>query len=206
MTTNDLLDRLLPLVRIPKRAPNGLVWGFRTEGSRVGYKYPYAGRWAYPQAGSVLAPGGRCGPGLHVAKTAAGAAMGGHSLGRVLIVGYLPADVLGQDSAKVRVRRLYVAGRANLREANLYGANLREANLSGADMSGADLRRVSLRGANLLGANLYGTDLYEADLRGANLSEANLSEANLRGADLRWANLRVAVLYGTDLRVAVRDG
>jgi hypothetical protein len=203
-----IIDILLPHATIPKRAPKGLIWGFRTSKSRGGYRYPYAGRWAYPVNGWIDPPSTPCGRGLHVAKTFYGASRGGHDANRVLIVGYRPESIVAQDEHKIRCSALYVACRldltalirsghlrgADLWKANLREANLRKANLRKANLRGANLQEANLRGANLQKANLQWADLREADLRRADLQEANLREADLRGADLR----------GTDLRGALR--
>ena len=160
------------------------------------------------------------GDGLCVALTVSAAQTGGQCMGNsvMLLVGYLPEDVLGTDGGKVRVRRLYVEpdpvdpvqltlwaiaaddlGDANLGGANLGSANLRDANLGGADLGGANLRGAYLRSAYLRGADLGDAHLGGADLRGANLRDANLGGANLGSADLGDANLGGANLRSANL-------
>ena len=130
-----------------------------------------AGRYRYHLDAWNEAPGpitnhtGACpsepGDGLCVALTVPAAQSGGQRMGNsvMLLVGYLPDDVLGATDDKVRVRRLYVQpdpvdpvqlvlwaiaadnlGGAYLRGANLGGANLGDANLGGANLGDAYLR------------------------------------------------------------------
>ena len=197
-----------------------------TRGSnRPDFRY-HLGAWhtaEYPDPANTRGCPRRPGDGLCVAHTVEAASSGGQSLSRsiMLLVGYLPEDVLGHElnEGKVRVRRLWVepdpidpiqlalwtiqtGGSANLRSANLYGANLYGANLYGANLYGANLYGANLYGANLRSANLYGANLYDANLRSANLYGANLYGANLRSANLRSANLYGANLYGANLRSA----
>ncbi len=141
------------------------------------------------------------GDGLCVAKDCRGATSGGATLlGSVcVLVSYKPADVLGEDEHKVRVRRLKVStivldvrallitSRADLSRADLSGADLSRANLSGANLSGANLSRANLSRADLSRADLYGANLSGANLSGANLSRADLSRADLSRADLSGA-------------------
>jgi uncharacterized protein YjbI with pentapeptide repeats len=155
------------------------------------------------------ADGEACGVGLHAAHTVKGLSSV-HCLTSsvTLIVGWLDSDVLGEDTDKVRCRRLWVPPSAtvpfvaavrahgqgaNLRGADLGGANLMGADLGGANLGGANLMGANLGGANLMGANLGGANLMGADLGGANLGDANLRGAGLRGANLGGANLRGAV-------------
>jgi hypothetical protein len=208
--------------------PLGLEWGMRSVEadltSRSGFRWPFPGNWAecdHPLESNSGPCPIQVGDGLCVGLTWEGMAQGGRPAHTLLIVGWLPEDVLGQDREKVRVSRAYVrdvidgcalikghgAG-ANLSGANLYGADLSRADLSranlygaalyGADLYGANLSRANLSGADLYGANLYGAALSGADLHGANLSRANLSRANLYGADLSRANL-----YGANLSESV---
>ena len=203
-----------------------MIWGFKLVGvdlhtrgtDRPPYRYQL-GAWNEADGPIIDANTNGCpgapGDGLCVAHTAQGAQSGGQGLGHsaMLIVGYLPDDVLGQEAegSKVRVRRLWVepdpvdpvqlvlwdiaanpkGERADLSGADLSGADLSRANLSGADLSGANLSRADLSGANLSRA-----DLSVADLSGAYLSRANLSRADLSGADLSRADLSGA--YGTE--------
>ena len=194
-----------------------------TEASRYRYQLD-----AWNEApGPILDHQGECpaapGDGLCVALSVPAAQSGGQRLGSsvMLLVGYLPDDILGTDGYKVRVRRLYVhpdpvdpvqlvlwaIAADNLGGADLGGANLRDANLRGANLRGANLRGANLRGANLRGANLRGADLGGADLRDADLGDADLGDADLRDAYLRdaylgGANLRDANLGDADLRDA----
>ena len=110
-----------------------------------------------------------CGHGLHLGHTARGLSSA-YSLGRalLLIVGYLPEDVLSDHDDKVRVARCWVLpdvtntlpylarSTTALRGANLWGADLRDANLWDANLRGANLRGADLRGADLRGADLRG--------------------------------------------------
>ena len=168
--------------------------------SSRGYRWPFPGQWAEAPGPIIEANTDPCprrqGDGVCVALTPRGMATGGVPALAVLLCAVANADVLGQDSDKLRVRRALVvelidlpkvARRANLSRANLSGANLSRANLSGANLSRADLY-----GADLYGADLSRADLYGANLYGANLSRANLSRANLSGANLSRANLRDA--------------
>ena len=167
------------------------------------------------------------GDGLCVALSVPAAQSGGQRLGSsvMLLVGYLPDDILGTDGYKVRVRRLYVhpdpvdpvqlvlwaIAADNLRDAYLGDADLGGAYLGDADLRGADLRDADLRGADLGGANLRGADLGGANLRGAYLGDAYLGDANLRGADLRgatgneWTTLPAGYRVN-DSGLIVRDG
>jgi len=181
-----------------------------TEASRYRYQLD-----AWNEApGPILDHQGECpaapGDGLCVALSVPAAQSGGQRLGSsvMLLVGYLPDDILGTDGYKVRVRRLYVHPDPvdpvqlvlwAIAADNLGGAYLRGANLRGADLGGANLRDADLGDANLRGADLGGADLRDAyigdaDLRGAYLGGADLRGANLGGADLRGANLRDAYL------------
>jgi len=211
--------------------------GFKFVGLDLCTHHPEAGRYRYQldawneATGPILDHKGECpaapGDGLSVALTVPAAQSGGQRLGNsvMLLVGYLPDDVVGTDGSKVRVRRLYVhpdpidpvqlvlwaiaaddLGGADLGGADLRGAYLRGANLGGADLGGADLR-----GADLRGADLRGADLRDAYLGGANLWDANLWDANLRGADLRgatgneWTRLPAGYRVN-DSGLIVRDG
>jgi len=202
--------------------------GFKFVGLDLCTHHPEAGRYRYQldawneATGPILDHKGECpaapGDGLCVALTVPAAQSGGRRLGNsvMLLVGYLPDDVVGTDGSKVRVRRLYVhpdpidpvqlvlwaIAADDLRGANLRGANLRGANLGGADLGGADLRGADLRGADLRGADLRGADLRDAYLGGANLRGADLRGAYLGGAYLGGANLGDANLRGAYLRGA----
>ena len=213
-----------------------MIWGFKLVGvdlhtrgtDRPPYRYQL-GAWNEADGPIIDANTNSCpgapGDGLCVAHTAQGAQSGGQGLGHsaMLIVGYLPDDVLGQEAegSKVRVRRLWVepdpvdpvqlvlwdiAANPKGERADLSGANLSGANLSGANLYGADLSGANLSRANLYGADLYGANLSRANLSGANLSRANLSRANLSGANLSRADLYGADLYGANLSGAYLYG
>ena len=217
------------LVTTGLRAEPGELYGWRCcrpdLRSRDGFRWPWPGGTAVQDGPADDAD---CGVGLHLAKTWAGAALGGYGCYVALIVAYRADDVLGEGDEKLRVRAARVldvldtpalirtgkASRADLPGANLSGANLSGANLSradlpGANLSGANLSRANLSGAylsgaylsraNLSGADLYGADLYGADLSGADLPGANLSGANLSGANLPGANLSGANLSRANL-------
>jgi hypothetical protein len=166
-----------------------MQWGYKfvapdlTTGDHAGGRFRYRlGEWHETSPARPYTTGDPCpsfpGDGLCVARTLAGAQSGGQRMSgsTMLLVGYMPNDVLGSSADKVRVARLYVAPDPldPVREAVGPHANLR-----GANLRGADLRYADLRGADLWGANLGG-----ADLRGANLRGADLGGANLGGADL----------------------
>ena len=207
--------------------------GFKFVGLDLCTHHPEASRYRYQLDAWNEAPGpildhqGECptapGDGLCVALSVPAAQSGGQRLGSsvMLLVGYLPDDILGTDGSKVRVRRLYVhpdpvdpvqlvlwaiaadnLGGANLRDADLGGAHHRGANLGGANLGGAYLGGAYLRGANLRDANLRGADLRGANLRDAYLGGANLRDAYLGGANLWGAYLRDAYLGGAYLEDA----
>ena len=215
----------------PKRIPRDMVLGFRAchpdLRSRNGFRWAFPGQWTHAE-GPFRDHGGSCpngeGDGVCIARTLSGAASGGIPGGTYLLVAYAPADVLGEDTHKVRVKRALTLdvftftafigpgadlgganlwgadlGGADLGGADLGGANLRGADLWGANLGGADLWDANLRGANLRGANLGGADLWGANLGGADLGGADLGGANLRGANLRGANLRGADLWDANL-------
>ena len=212
--------------------------GFKFVGLDLCTHHPEAGRYRYQLDAWNDAPGpiiathtGGCpsapGDGLSVALTVPAAQSGGRRLSNsvMLLVGYLPDDVVGTDGSKVRVRRLYVhpdpidplqlvlwaiaaddLGGADLGGAYLRGADLGGANLGGANLGDANLGGANLRGANLGDANLGGANLGGANLRGANLGDANLGGANLRGA---YGNERTTLPAGhrvNDSGLIVRDG
>ena len=216
--------------------------GFKFVGLDLCTHHPQAGRYRYhldawnEAPGPILDHKGECptapGDGLCVALTVPAAQSGGRRLSNsvMLLVGYLPDDVVGTDGSKVRVRRLYVhpdpidpvqlvlwaiaaddLGGADLGGADLRGAYLRGANLGGADLGGADLGGADLGGADLRDANLRGADLRGAYLGGAYLGGANLRGANLRGAYLRgatgneWTRLPAGYRVN-DSGLIVRDG
>ncbi len=219
-----------------------MEWGFKfvgpdlcTHGHGAPYRYRL-GVWS-EAPGPILDHKGACpnavGDGLCVALNVPAAQSGGQRTTNsvMLIVGFLPEDVLGSDGSKVRVRRMwvepdpvdpvkltlwaiasgadlggaYLRG-AYLRGADLGGANLGGADLGGADLGGADLGGAYLGGAYLGGAYLGGAELGGADLGGADLGGAYLGGAYLRGAYLRGAYLRGAYLGGAYLRGAYLRG
>ena len=211
--------------------------GFKFVGLDLCTHHPQAGRYRYhldawnEAPGPILDHKGECptapGDGLCVALTVPAAQSGGRRLSNsvMLLVGYLPDDVVGTDGSKVRVRRLYVhpdpidpvqlvlwaiaaddLGGADLGGADLRGAYLRGANLGGADLGGADLGGADLRDANLRGADLRGAYLGGAYLGGANLRDANLRGAYLRGATgNEWTRLPAGYRVN-DSGLIVRDG
>ena len=190
-----------------------MEWGFKFVGLDLCTDDHNGGRHRYHLDAWNEAPGpitqstSACpsapGDGLCVALTVSAARSGGQRMGNsvMLLVGYLPEDVLGTDGAKVRVRRLYVEpdpvdpvqltlwaiAADDLRGANLEVANLRDANLRDANLRDANLRSAYLRGANLGGANLGGANLGGAYLGGAYLGGAYLGGAYLGGAYLGGA-------------------
>jgi hypothetical protein len=103
------------------------------------------------------------GDGLCVAHTVSDASSGGQSASTAvgLMVEYDAEDVLGEDSGKVRVRRLRIMGVFD--PIHLIRLGLC-ADLRGADLRGADLEGANLRGADLLGANLRGAKRDEDEL------------------------------------------
>ena len=75
-----------------------------------------------------------------MAKTFRGAGSGGISPNTLLLVAFAPADVLGEDADKVRVKRLYVVDVLDI----LALLPLVVADLSGADLYGANYSQLSL--------------------------------------------------------------
>ena len=150
-----------------------MEWGFKFVGLDLCTDDHNGGRHRYHLDAWNEAPGpitqstSACpsapGDGLCVALTVSAAQSGGQRMGNsvMLLVGYLPEDVLGTDGAKVRVRRLYVEpdpvdpvqltlwaiAADDLRGANLEVANLRDANLRDANLRDANLRSACLEGA-----------------------------------------------------------
>ena len=208
-----------------QETPEGLIWGVRTVHPDLRSSRGYRWRWGWNEAsGPFEGHKGPCpltaGDGICVAKNWEGMASGGIPASTLLLTGYLPDDVLGEDHNKVRVRRAFVVDivdgvpliskygeRADLRGADLWGADLRNANLRGADLRNANLRGANLRNANLRNADLRGAGLGNANLRNANLRNADLwgaglGNADLGNADLRNADLRNANLGNADLRNA----
>ena len=117
--------------------------------SRDGFRYPWPGGWAECDPHGRKHSTGPCaqfvGDGLHVAKTFRGAGSGGISPQTLLLAAFLPADVLGEDSDKVRVKRLYVVEVVALTAL----LPIISAYLGGANLRGADLRDADLRGAKI---------------------------------------------------------
>jgi len=145
--TPDLLDLLAHTARYEWPVlPEGRVWGWRSTRpdlrSRRGYRWPWPGGEAVaPDDGRDLTPeadpaeacpssilGGLC-----LARTWRGASSGGATAAVALLVHYDPADVLGEDDAKRRVRACVVADVVDLTALNLREADLRGANLSTDD-------------------------------------------------------------------------
>ena len=194
--------------------PEVTEWGFRVvardRSTRHGYRWAAPGEWATAPGPINDANRGACptgvGDGICVARTWRGVYVQGYRWDRIMLVGWSPVDVLGDETDKVRLRRAWVGGILTIGAAYLRDADLRGADLRGADLDGADLRGADLRGADLRGANLGGADLDGAYLRGADLRDANLDGAYLRGANLRGAYLRDANLDGADLRGANLGG
>ena len=98
------------------------------------------------------------GDGITIAKTWRGAALAGWSTQRCCTVTVDPADVLAEDSDKMRVRAVTVGEWYDavglLRRGFGAGADLARANLTRANLAGADLAGADLAGANLAGAYL----------------------------------------------------
>ena len=196
--------------------------GFKFVGLDLCTHHPEASRYRYQLDAWNEAPGpildhqGECpaapGDGLCVALSVPAAQSGGQRLGSsvMLLVGYLPDDILGTDGYKVRVRRLYVhpdpVDPVQLVLWAIAADNLGGADLRGAYLGGADLRDADLRGADLRGAYLWG-----AYLGGANLRDAYLGDADLRGANLggvtgnEWTTLPAGYRVN-DSGLIVRDG
>jgi hypothetical protein len=183
-----------------------LRWGFRLNSldftSHGEYRWPFPGHWAEASGPFTQLPSA-CpsaeGDGICIAKTISGAQSGSGRFGKStgLLVAYLPADLLAEETDKLRVKRAWVADVFDpVRALYLSRADLSGAYLSRADLSGANLSRANLSRADLSGADLSGAYLSRADLSGANLSRADLSGADLSGADLSGANLSRAYLSG----------
>jgi len=179
----------------PKRTPKNMVLGYRAchrdLRSRNGFRWAFPGQWT-EAAGPFGQHDSACpiheGDGICIARTLRGAGSGGIPGGTYLLVAYSPADVLGEDTNKVRVKRALTLDVFTFAAFIGPGADLRGANLWGANLGGANLRGANLGDADLWGADLRGADLGGANLRGANLGDADLGGANLGGADLRDAN------------------
>ena len=196
-------------IEIPKRIrsmapPEVTEWGFRVVArdrtTRNGYRWAAPGEWAeapgpVDETNTGACPGG-VGDGICAARSWAGVHVRGYRWDRVMLVGWSPADVLGDETDNVRLRRAWVGGMLTIGSAAHVGANLYGADLSGADLCGANLYGADLSGAYLCGADLSGADLSGAYLRGAYLSGAYLCGAYLYGADLCGANLSGADLSG----------
>ena len=152
----ELIKEFCPsLVHPPKVAKKRLEWGFRFNAvdltSQHSFCWPFPGNWAVadgPFTDSSNPCPSRPGDGICVAHTLAGAQSSGRGLGHSvgLLVAWLPGDVLGSSTDKVRVKRAWVAAVFDpLKVA--YGANLYGANLSGANLFGAHLFGANLSGA-----------------------------------------------------------
>ena len=157
--------------------------------SSRGFRWPWPGNEAVAPLpdGKEFSRGNPCpefeGDGLCLAKTWRGAASGGIPAITCLLVEFDAADVLGEDTDKLRVSKCRVVDVFDA------PALIRDGWRAGANLEGADLRGATLRGATLRGANLRDANLRDATLRGATLRDANLRDANLWGANLRGANL-----------------
>ena len=134
--------------------PAGLTLGWRVchrdLRSRSPYRWPWPGNWAHPEPTTEMTIGNACpqhvGDGLCIAITPHGASSGGISMGTgvILAVAYRPADVLGQDDTKIRVRAALVLDVIGARSLDLTYADLTHANLRGADLTYADLTYADL--------------------------------------------------------------
>ena len=127
--------------------------GFKFVGLDLCTHHPEASRYRYQLDAWNEAPGpildhqGECpaapGDGLCVALSVPAAQSGGQRLGSsvMLLVGYLPDDILGTDGYTVRVRRLYVhpdpVDPVQLVLWAIAADNLGDADLGGADLRGA---------------------------------------------------------------------
>jgi len=133
----------------PKRTPKNMVLGYRAchrdLRSRNGFRWAFPGQWT-EAAGPFGQHDSACpiheGDGICIARTLRGAGSGGIPGGTYLLVAYSPADVLGEDTNKVRVKRALTL------DVFTFAAFIGP----GADLWGADLRGANLRGANLRGA------------------------------------------------------
>ena len=135
------------------------------------------GAWTEAPNQPVNPDGQWCGAGgLHLHKSPSFAYAPPHA--RLYLARYLIADILGENTDKIRVRKCQLLHIPLLKwlnlvrknkHHNLYGANLRRADLYEADLRKADLRNADLRGANL----------YEADLRGAVLPNSSMWAPNI---------------------------
>ena len=160
------------------------------------YHWPYPGHWGRPP-GRAVGVGGACPTGetggLCLARTLGGAQSGGRPLaGSAVLVCGVADPILGDEPAKVRVARAWVAAQVSWRRLILSSANLSYANLSYANLNSANLSYANLYSANLSYANLYSANLNSANLYSADLRIANLRYADLRYADLSYADLRYA--------------
>ena len=182
--------------RIRSMAPPEVTeWGFRVVArdrtTRHGFRWAAPGEWAEAPGPIDVLNRGACpaaiGDGICAAREWAGVHVAGYRWDRIMLIGWSPADVLGDEAVKVRLRRAWVGGMLAIGSAYLRGADLRDADLRDAYLRGADLRGAYLRDADLGGADLRDADLRDADLGGAYLRDAYLRDADLRGADLRGA-------------------
>ena len=169
--------------------------------TRGGFRWPFPG-----QTFSDVSPPDD--DRVWVASTLAGASLGGHGLGTLLIVGVNESAYVDTGGGKAEVCWSMADGRVFTvvdfhRHLHKHGAR---ANLTGADLPRANLTRADLPRANLTGADLTGANLTRAHLTGANLTRANLTRADLTRADLYGANLTRADLYGADLTRAHLTG
>ena len=104
---------------------------------------------------------------------------------------------------------------ANFKNAVIDGIKLWQTKLDQTDFSNVDFSQVNLmnvdltntilKNSNLSYQNLTKTFLYKSDLSGADLSRADLSNVYLGDTVLKDANFTQAVLYVTDLSLAVNN-
>jgi uncharacterized protein YjbI with pentapeptide repeats/lysophospholipase L1-like esterase len=102
---------------------------------------------------------------------------------------------------------------ANFKNAIIDGIKLRQTNLDQTDFDNVDFSQVNLtnvdltnailKNSNLSNKDLTKTFLYKADLSGADLSRSDLSLVYLKDIVLKNTNLTNALLYETDLSLAL---
>ncbi len=175
------------------------TWGFKiVRGDLTTYMLPSGQRYQWPHpsqgnpatvedpsaSGTATCPSPTVG-GFAIAKTLRGAAAGGYGYGPLLLVAYNSADVLAEDTGKVRVGRAAVV---KVFHSAIY-MDSAGYDLSGADLRGLRLTGVNFAGANLTGARLAGAQLETGHFEGANCTGANFSRAGLAAADFSGAKL-----------------
>ena len=95
--------------------PEVTEWGFRVvardRSTRHGYRWAAPGEWATAPGPINDANRGACptgvGDGICVARTWRGVYVQGYRCDRIMLVGWSPVDVLGDETDKVRLRREY---------------------------------------------------------------------------------------------------